>query len=58
MAEKYHKDDLEVLETNESITVVDEIIPLNSVSNKIINISRTPIFNKENKKLYSWFGNL
>lgn len=50
-AKKYHEDDLEVLKANTPITIDEEIIPINSVSNKMISVSRTPIFNRENKKM-------
>ena len=50
-AKKCHEVDLEVLKSNTPITIDEEIIPINSVSSKIISVSRTPIFNGENKKM-------
>ena len=50
-AKKYHEDDLEVLKSSKPITIDEEITPINSVSSKMISVSRTPIFNGENKKM-------
>ena len=50
-AKKCHEVDLEVLKSNTPITIDEEIIPINSVSSKMISVSRTPIFNGENKKM-------
>jgi PAS domain S-box-containing protein len=51
-AKKYHDDDLEVLKADKPITIGDEeVIPINSTSTKLINVNRTPIFNRENKKI-------
>ena len=50
-AKKYHEVDLEVFKSSKPITIDEEITPINSVSSKMISVSRTPIFNGENKKM-------
>lgn len=50
-AEKYHQDDLEALKTNKNLTMEYEVTPVNSMSSKMISVTRTPIFSRENKKM-------
>lgn len=50
-AKIYHEHDLEVLNTNKTLDIEEEFIPLYTETKQQVNVKRIPIFNKANKKM-------